>query len=339
MMKAECVWSGRNTTSFRWTHNAISPPAAAHKELSRATADGYGEIRRSPLFPVATSGGVLACLQTSVEFDGDDANKLYVIVEPKGELHWRNFQTAVWIEASNGKLLGEKTFVHENRMFVLPMSEVRAFLSTAPFTVCCVFRPYTNAVDLDDPAVRQPQIVPQPLIGAVPEQATARFKLLVPGLGLAKKCVNWESNEIQAGEGSHKFKTIVNLEQLPGEQFRIEVQILSEGRADEETFWHVRSWLENGLREKSYVREDVEKFFDASKRIVYVWRGSAASHRRFATSDVLFCFEFTRFVQQPAIVERQPEIVQPVAVEQNGGDGQQNAANKLDFSSIDKILG
>ncbi|KAI6238410.1 hypothetical protein M3Y99_00692400 [Aphelenchoides fujianensis] len=114
----------------------------------------------------------------------------------------------------------------------------------------------------------------------------------------------------------------------------IKLEMINAGTADKETFWHVRRWLENKFGEKSYVWESVVKFFDGVLWTPFEWQGSRDSLLRFsAASDVFFGFELTRFEKQPAIVEWQPEIVQPAAMQQNGvNEENEEVADELNTS-------
>ncbi|KAI6240199.1 hypothetical protein M3Y99_00476800 [Aphelenchoides fujianensis] len=102
MMKATCVWTERNTTSFRWTRDELIAPPSAHRELSRSQATGNGEVRCSPLFPLHSVAGVLAHVSTSTKFKNAEPTTFVLHVGPKGELKWEKFEVALWIEAANG---------------------------------------------------------------------------------------------------------------------------------------------------------------------------------------------------------------------------------------------
>ncbi|KAI6238381.1 hypothetical protein M3Y99_00688700 [Aphelenchoides fujianensis] len=108
MMKAKCLWTDRDTCSFRWTRDELLPPPSAHRELAFAAADGRSETRCSPLFPIRTVAGGKARVETSVWFRDAEPAVFRVDVLSVGGVCWGNFEAAVWLEAANGVMLGKK---------------------------------------------------------------------------------------------------------------------------------------------------------------------------------------------------------------------------------------
>ncbi|KAI6224547.1 hypothetical protein M3Y99_01385700 [Aphelenchoides fujianensis] len=283
MMKAKCLWTDRDTCSFHWTRDELIAPSSDHKELSRSTADGRGETRCSPLFPLRTVAGGKARVETSVWFRDAEPAVFRVDVLSVGGVCWGNFEAAVWLEAANGVMLGKKTFVHKKNKFDFPIAEVRAFLSTAspPFVVCVDLRSPTSARDADASVRRMP------LVGPVQRHPARRFKQLVPAHLLAKKGANWESEAIKVG-AANAFTIRIASKPLPGGRFGISFWLKNASDGHNDGVWHVRRWLENKAGEKSFVWENAEIFFDGLNWSLFQWQGPRASLLKFSAASDMF---------------------------------------------------
>ncbi|KAI6239955.1 hypothetical protein M3Y99_00509400 [Aphelenchoides fujianensis] len=114
-MNAKCEWKAGNTTSFHWTRNELMPPPSPYPNLQRIYADGLGESRCSPLYPVAGSDDERVFLRTEIQVQGADPTAFTVDVKGWNAIDytcngidWSGFEGAVWIEAADGTVLGEK---------------------------------------------------------------------------------------------------------------------------------------------------------------------------------------------------------------------------------------
>ncbi|KAI6224548.1 hypothetical protein M3Y99_01385800 [Aphelenchoides fujianensis] len=128
------------------------------------------------------------------------------------------------------------------------------------------------------------------------------------------------ANGVQLGEkmgaGGHKLEAHVVAKLLANGGFDITLQLLVAGAVEEQIWWKGRHWLENKFGKKCDMWQYALTFKKGRNLVIAKQSGPRMAFFDFsAGSDVFLCFHISRFEQQPAIVERQPEIVQ-----QNGPD-------------------
>ncbi|KAI6238540.1 hypothetical protein M3Y99_00677700 [Aphelenchoides fujianensis] len=302
MLKAKCEWKTGAVTSFRWTRDdALLAPPSAHPDLDLELLQRTGELRMSPVFPLATSTGVKrAGLATSLRLDASGAKSFCVQVDSLDDVDWSEFTTSIWIEAADGSQIGMKD-QNGKRELSRPIAGFRFFADEhpPPYVVHCELRSFGNL--FGDTLTRE-----IPVTAPVDGEEPHRLRVPFDPFRSTEPSVGCKLGVFEVFGAKHKMKLrFHNLKHMfHGHAFTINV--LNEGVLDERPLVNARRWIENQKGEKSFVLEQINPYFDDEERCLFGWAGPRKSLVRFANgADLVLCCDFNRCEKQTAAVKAQ----------------------------------
>lgn len=203
--------------------------------------------------------------------DVEEAESFLVDIDSR-EIEWKNFETAIWTEAPNEKMLDSKGWrIHLFQALVLASIQicVRTTRNQNPDArssqvcgeECGSFRrllpPSSHGQIVECWCCHSEDAALWPDRRALPYLLQSR----VSGLEMIQELSGCESNVLELDDAQHKLKRELNTRLAIDDDFEIELKTINAGDVDEGRLHHCRLWLENKDGKKSVIQGEFSDHF------------------------------------------------------------------------------